>query len=217
VTDAGGTAHQAPGTPGPFESAHASLLKSSDIQFTFHAVVQPPTPAWLKAFAHWLGQTLQWMSPAFKYIFWGGVVIGGLAIAYFLVWELLAMRLGWRKPARVRAVELQSDWKPTAAKARTLLEDADRLAAEGRFEEAVHLILFRSIEDIDARWPNTVRPALTSRDIADHPRLSDAARNTFIGIAQVVEHSFFGGADLGASDFKACREAYADFALAGGA
>ena len=212
-----GVQAKAPASAGAFERAHAALLKQADIQFGFHKVVQPPPPAWLKAFLHWLSGLVQWAAPAFKFIFWGGVAVGAGLILYFLVWELAAMRLGWRKPRRVRAVELQSDWKPTAARARTLLEDADRLAAEGRFEEAVHLILFRSIEDIDARWPNTVRPALTSRDIADHPRLSDRARQTFMGIAHVVERSFFGGADVGAGDFKVCREAYADFALAGAA
>jgi len=209
------TAHAS--TPGAFERAHAALLKQTDLQFTFHKVIPPNPPPWLKAFLKWLDSLFTVAGPAFKYIFWGGLIIGGLAILYFLVWELIALRLGWRKPRKVQPLQLQPEWKPATAKARTLLEDADRLAAEGRFGEAVHLLLFRSIEDMDQRWPNTVRPALTSRDLAGHPRLSDNARQTFTGIAQVVERSFFGGAEVGAADFKACRDAYAAFALQGGA
>jgi len=198
---------------GAFERAHAALLKQSDLQFSFHPVVVPQPPEWLQALARWLGRMVLAIAPAFKFIFWGGLAIGAGLILYFLVWDLLALRLGWRRSAKARPVELQSEWKPTAAKARTLLEDADRLAAEGRYDEAVHILLFRSIDDIDQRWPNTVRPALTSRDIAAHDHLSETARRTFMGIAEVVERSFFGGAQVGAVDFKACREAYAAFAL----
>jgi len=212
---AGGAPGAAPA--GAFETAHAALLKQTDLQFAFHPVVIPPTPEWLKAFARWLAHIAVAFAPVFKIVFWGGLAIGVGLILYFLVWDLIALRLGWRRAPKAKPVELQSEWAPTAAKAQTLLEDADRLAAAGRYDEAVHILLFRSIDDIDRRWPNTVRPALTSRDIADHAHLSEAARRTFTGIAEVVERSFFGGAEVGAGDFKACREAYAAFALPGAA
>jgi hypothetical protein len=215
-TNGQGTA-QAAGAhpPDALARAHAALLKQTDLQFGFRQVVPPKPPAWLEALLRWLGHVFHFIAPATKYLFWGGVIIGVGAILYFLFWEVAALRLGWRKPAKVRAVALQQEWTPAKARAHTLLEDADRLAAQGRFAEAVHLLLFRSIEDIDARWPNTVRPALTSRDIASHPRLSDAGRGAFSGIAQVVERSFFGGADVGSGDFQTCRDAYAAFALPG--
>ena len=202
---------------GGVERAHAALMGQSDIQFTFKRIVVPEPPAWLKAFLEALGPALKAIAPAFKYIFWGGVIIGGLIILYFLVWDLAAIRFGWRKRGKVKPVQLQQAWAPTAAKARTLIEDADRLAAEGRYDAAVHLLLFRSIEDIDQRWPGSVRPALTSRDIAAHPRLSDGARRIFADLARVVERSFFGGAPVGEADFRACRQAYAAFALPAGA
>ena len=202
-----------PQTSGAVERAHAALLKQTDIQFSFKRVVTPQPPAWLKAFLDWLGHGLIAIAPAFKYIFWGGVIIGALVIAYFLFWELAAVRFGWRRRKPVRALQLQQAWTPSAAKARTLIEDADRLAREGRYDSAIRLILFRSIEDIDQRWPGSIRPALTSRDIADHPRLTDSARNLFAGIARVVERNVFGGAPVGEADFKTCREAYSNFAL----
>jgi hypothetical protein len=206
-----------PQTSGLVERAHAALLKQTDIQFTFRRLVPPQTPAWLKPFLHWLGHVLLAIAPAFKYIFWGGIIIGAVVIAYFLFWELAAIRFGWRRRKPVRPLALDEAWTPTAAKARTLIEDADRLAREGRYDAAIRLILFRSIEDIDQRWPGSIRPAQTSRDIAGHPRLTDGARNLFAGIARVVERNVFGGAPVGETDFKACREAYANFALPAGA
>src|SRR5690606_26136672 len=96
-----------------------------------------------------------------------------------------------------------------------LLSDADALAAQGRFAEAVHLLLLRSINDIDGRLPNAVRPALTARDIAGLDRLPTAARPTFRQIARVVEASLFGGGAVDQGAYGECRDAYEAFALAG--
>ena len=57
-------------------------------------------------------------------------------------------------------------FRPTEAKAKALLEEADRLAAQGRFDEAAHTLLYRSIEDIEDRLPRSIRKAQTSREIA---------------------------------------------------
>ena len=212
--DVGTTAQRAsePG-PGALERAHAELLKQSDLQFTFHPIVEPTPPAWLKTVLEWIGHLLIAMAPAFKFIFWGGLIGGALVILYFIFGELLAQRFGWRRRRPIAPVQLEENWKPTVERARGLLDEADRLAAQGRYDEAVHLLLFRSIDDIDERWPNTVRPALTSRDISSHPRLSDVSRHIFLGLVEIVERSFFGGGAVSPADFKACRDAYADFAL----
>ena len=196
---------------GAFANAHAALLRQGDLQFDLTPVPPPqPPPEWLQE----LGRLLDSAAPIFPYIFYGGLALGAAAILFFVLREFLGLRL----PSfnrRARAAGLESDWRPTEARARTLLEDADRLAAQGRYGEAAHLILFRSIEDIDGRWPNLVRPALTSRDIADHQGLPDLARRTFGDIARVVERSFFGGIALAADDFAFCRRAYERFALPG--
>ncbi|MEO8113408.1 MAG: DUF4129 domain-containing protein, partial [Phenylobacterium sp.] len=100
--------------------------------------------------------------------------------------------------------------------ARSLLEEADRLAAEGAFDAAAHTLLFRSLEDIAGRRPGLLRPALTSRDIAQIDAMPPSARQAFAAIAQAVEHSFFGGRTLAAGDFARCRAAYESFAFAEG-
>ena len=68
--------------------------------------------------------------------------------------------------------------------ARALLDEADKLAAEGRYAEAVRLILHRSIEEIEGRRPRLVRPAFTAREIGRLPDIPDNARATFVGIAE---------------------------------
>lgn len=208
---AGGLTQGAGLSAGDLARAHDALMRQGDLQFDLTAVQPPPPPPdWLKPLFDFLAS----LAPIFPYIFWGGLIIGGLAILFFILRELVGLRLP-RFKRKPRAGPPEAEWRPTEARARTLLEEADRLAAQGRYDEATHLILFRSIEDIDGRWPNLVRPALTSRDIAAHRGLPDLARETFGEIARVVERSFFGGAKLGPDDFAFCRGAYEAFALPG--
>jgi hypothetical protein len=192
--------------------AHAALLRDSDLQFSLPAFQEPKVPDWSQA----LAQAIRAIAPIFHYIFYAGLFAGVVAILFFIIRELI----GWRFPGfrrRKPAVLTEPEWRPAPERARVLLEDADGLAAEGRYGEAAHLLLFRSIEDIDGRWPNLVRPALTSRDIAAHRGLPERARQTFGDIARVVERAVFGGRALSAEDFALCRRAYETLALPGGA
>ena len=192
-----------------FARAHAALLRDKSLQF--EPTVQPPphVPAWVRAF----GKLLDSVAPYLTYVFWGFLILGAAVILYFLARELIVTRWPSMRPGKGPVLGDEA-WRPSVAKARTLLEDADRLAAAGRFAEAVHLILFRSIEDIEGKRPDLIRPALTSRDIAELDGVPQTVRATFSQIARVVEHSFFGGRAVGADEFAACRAAYEGFAFA---
>jgi hypothetical protein len=138
------------------------------------------------------------------------------AAALFLAWAIVRRlqdgKWSWRRrPALEAPAEA---WRPDEAPARALLREADALAAEGRYGEAAHLLLFRSIEDIDRRRPRLVRPALTSRDIAGAPALPPGPKRSFGDIVMMVERSLFGGRTLEQQDWQACRSAYEDFAFA---
>jgi hypothetical protein len=196
----------------PTAVAHARMLRDHALQFDFRGLPpprQPPpthAPEWLKA----IGRLFDAMAPAFGYIFYVGAGLVLAVIVFFIVRELI--RLRW-PPKKAKRVKPTPDWRPTAAQALALLEDADKLAAEGRFAEAVHLILFRSIEEIQGRRPHLVKPALTSRDIAGLEGLPAQARAAFAGIAAMVERSFFGGRAVDAAGFRECRDAYEAFAF----
>ena len=151
----------------------------------------------------------------------GGVVLNEkvsrtafvLYILYALYLRFSGSEWPWqRKPAEAP----DESWRPEEAPARQLLSEADALAARGLFSEAAHLLLFRSIEDIDQRRPELVRPALTSRDIAALPAIPDRPRGAFARIAAMVERSLFARRPLGADDWHDCRAAYEDFAFAEG-
>ena len=122
------------------------------------------------------------------------------------------MRAGFRTDGRGYP-EAEPEWAPDRAEAIALLEDADRLAAAGRFGEAVHLLLKRSVRHIADARPDWLMPASTAREIAMMPALPEAARQAFGTIAARVERSLFALRDLDSGDWQAAREAYAKFAL----
>lgn len=196
-----------------FAAAHRKLLATRGLQFDFTAVPQPPPPpTWLVKLLEAIGHGFMAIAPALKYVFWGGLVLGAVLIAWFIVRDLTRVGRGDRAaPAHLRQAD--AAWRPTVEKAKALLSDADRLAAEGRYAEAAHLILNRSIDDFAGRRPGAVKPALTSRNLARAEAMPAEARATFAIIAEVVERSLFGGRPVDAQRFAACRQAYEDFAL----
>jgi hypothetical protein len=198
-------------------AAHDQLSHDATLQFTFNKLAKPPVthlPHWLEAVLKAIGQVLVFIAPFLGWIFIGGLVLALLIVLFFLGREFVMTR--WpemfkRKAALAKAEE----WRPAPAVARALLDEADRLAAAGRYAEAVRLILHRSIEDIEGRRPRLVKPAFTAREIGGLADIPDAARGTFGAIAGLVEHSFFAGRSLDAEGFAACRRAYEAFAFPG--
>lgn len=113
-------------------------------------------------------------------------------------------------------LKAEAPWRPTRAAVTALLGDIDALAAQGLYDEAVHLLLVRSVADINAFRPDLVRPHYSARDILIHPLLPEAARPAFRAIVGWVETSYFAGIAVGKAGFDACRQAYVDFVAAEG-
>ena len=189
-------------------AAHQALLHTRGLQLDFKAAPRPPpAPAWLESLFRFLAD----LAPVLKFLFWGGLALAVALILWFVAREILATR--FRKTA---AAAQPADWRPEPEQARALLEEADLLAAAGRFGEAIHLLLFRSIDDLAGRRPGLVRPALTSRDIARLEQMPVPARSAFARIAERVERSFFGGRPVGSEDFAEARGDYEVFAFSEG-
>ncbi|MEQ1640101.1 MAG: hypothetical protein ABL881_04770 [Novosphingobium sp.] len=188
------------------------------IQFIPTNVKIPPqeTPGWMKAIGEVLkfifepiGKALGLSWPVLQWVLIGLVV---LIVLYALVRFLEPALQGRLRRSKVAAVA-DPGWVPDQTEALALLEDADRLAGEGKFDEATHLLLQRSVQHIAAARPAWVQKASTAREIAALDGLSEGARCTFGLIATRVERSLFALRALGAKDWQAAREAYARFAL----
>lgn len=179
---------------------------------------EPETPEWLERFLDWLGDVFSPVGEALA------TAMGAIGLSWpVLQWVLLALAvlgLGvlvfrFVQPYRHRAPEPtpQPEWAPDRHAALDLIAEADRLAAEGRFDAATHLLLQRSVGQIAELRPDLLRPSSTAREIAALPMLSDAAREAFAAIATRVERSLFALRRLDQADWQAARAAYSRFAL----
>lgn len=182
-----------------------AVRADGSIQYAPVSIPEKPVnepPEWLEPLGRALGMNwhvLQW-------------ILLGIAVlaVIWLVWRMVEPLLGRVRPP---AADAEPDWTPEREAALALLDDADALAAAGRFDEAAHLLLRRSVQHIAAARPDWVHPASTARELAALPALPDRARSAFALITARVERSRYALRALDAADWHAAREAYVAFAL----
>lgn len=192
------------------------MREAGDIQFAPVKPKPPPeTPEWLERFNEWLRDLLEPLGRALG-MSWPTIqnvlIVLGVLLALVAAWYLLAPLVERLRLLQKAAPE--EEWVPDRDTATALLADADRLAREGRYEEAVHLLLKRSVADIAAAKPDWLLPASTAREIAMFPKLPERARSAFGVIAERVERSLFALRSLDEADWSEARSAYTRFALA---
>lgn len=212
-----------------FTHAWQSLRADSSVQFNLAPpAAVPRPPAWLQAFLNFVGKILEpighflaWLlsflpdAAYARFLLWTVILLGAAALLWALYNRLRhgAWRLRRSRPAVPIDLNEEEEWRPEEAGARSWLEEADALARENRFAEAIHHLLFRSVDDIASRRAGVVRPALTSRELAASPLIPTRARELFGSITRLVERSLFGGRAVDKEDWLSARDAYSNFAL----
>jgi hypothetical protein len=89
-----------------------------------------------------------------------------------------------------------------------VLGAADDLAAEGRYVEAMHVLLLQSLADIRQGLDEQFADSLTSREILRSTRLSEAGRAPLRDIINRVEWTYFGEHPAALADYEACRTSF---------
>lgn len=194
------------------------MRANDDIQFEVIEIppLPPREPGWFERLLNALGELFSPLGSVFgsawPVVKWVLIALAVAAVA-LLIWRMIGPLIGLQTSASGPDEE-DIEWQPDREQSLALLEDADRLAAEGRYDEAVRLLLQRSVGQIAKARPDWVVPSSTARELAVLPMLSDAARGAFRTIAETVERSLFALRSLNGDDWEAARKAYADFALA---
>lgn len=167
---------------------------------------EPEAPPQIKPFSipPWLAKTL----------FWAVIVIVVALVLFFLASLALDLlrNLSAFKRNRDRPAEgaLRIETPPVEPRAvdRRSLAEADRLAAEGRFSEAIHLLLLVALERLHRELGPRVAPAMTGRELLHLPALPDGTVEPLTRMVQISEINHFGGRHAADPDYRRCR---ADF------
>lgn len=133
-----------------------------------------------------------------KVIFIVLFVVVGLLIAGWILREVVDRR---RRSAEAPRPEGDAA-AASAPRLNLSFDDASRLAAEGRYAEAVHALLLAAIRHFAERSRTAIQPSRTSRELVRTLPLGPEAREAFAELVRTVELSLFGGAAVGAEDYE---------------
>lgn len=152
------------------------------------------------------------LSTIVQWLVWGGLAIAAALLIAYLVRELARGRRA-RRPDAARPGAVEEAVAPEAALERPL-DDADRLAGEGRFAEAIHVLLLRTFEELARAASVRIAPAWTSREVLGRIGLPPAAREALVELVRVVELTWFGDDVPAEADWRRCRDAFDVFVAA---
>jgi hypothetical protein len=157
----------------------------------------------------WVAKLAAFFNPLMNILVW--VLLTAIVLGLLYYAATMSGGLGWKKK-EVAAQE--EDRQPVAFDGRTVkdwLREAEAMAEQGRYADAVHFLLFSSFDDIRKRLNTALRPAWTSREILRDVPLRSNAQTALSMLVETVESSEFAGRDIGPSDFYRCRDTYALF------
>jgi hypothetical protein len=135
-----------------------------------------------------------------RLLLWIAVACGAAALAWYLADILprgLARHARWGEDPDAE----QAAPDPGAA----AQADADDLARQGRFAEAMHVLLLQSLAEMRGRLDERFADSLTSREILRRAPVSAPARSALGDIVASVERAWFGDHPAGAADYASCR------------
>lgn len=98
----------------------------------------------------------------------------------------------------------------TARPGENRLAQADELAGQGRFVEAMHVLLLHCLAEIRRRLVVEFPDSLTSREILRSARLPERGRHALDRIVARVEWTYFGEHPAGRADYDSCRASAAE-------
>jgi len=148
---------------------------------------------------------LPWMAAEPLILLVRFLLVAGLVVLAALAAVWLARRLA--PGARQGAVPDGAAASGPALEVRTA--DADALAGQGHYGEAIHLLLLETLAALSRAA--RLSPALTSREVLARAALPPPAREALSGLVEAVELSRFGGAVPGAREFEDCQARYRAF------
>jgi hypothetical protein len=130
----------------------------------------------------------------------------GLALLLYMLRDMLpALGFAWHGDL---TAEEEGSGGTVARPLEQVLAAADDLAREGRFVDAMHVLLLQGLADIRRHLGEQFADSLTSREILRSTKLSEAGRGPLRDIITRVEWTYFGKHPAEREDYLACRASF---------
>jgi hypothetical protein len=136
------------------------------------------------------------------------IVLAVAVVVLILAWVIQAIVQRMAKGRQSAEVEAEVSGEEAGPERELDVGDATRLAAEGRYGEAIHALLLAAIHHFAARAHMQVQPSRTSRELARLLPLTGESRPKFNELVMAVERTLFGGEPAGAEDFQLSLERF---------
>ena len=140
---------------------------------------------------------------------WIAVIGGAIVLAIFLK-DILPSG-GLARHAKWDADDPENGGSGSARDIQRAQSTADELAQQGRYMEAMHVLLLQGLSEMRKRLDQTFADSLTSREIMRRANVPNQARLALQHIIGAVERAYFGEYPVGQRDYVTCRAAFVDF------
>lgn len=155
-----------------------------------------------------------WLVEALLWLFGALVVAAILYLLFNLLLEALGGRSAFRRNRNQLAAAEGVVETPVTLDQETrdrTLAQADALAAEGRFTEAIHLLLLVAMDRLRRELGPKVAPALTSREVLHSAPIPETVVPPLTRMVALSEIKHFGGRVAAAPDYQSCRQDFLHF------
>jgi hypothetical protein len=154
---------------------------------------------WFDLLGRFLAVDLTPLAPVLRVLAYGGALLAVLLLGLWLARRLAEGEADALDAERTAVVD---DLGPRP------LQDAALAASEGRFGEAIHLLLLRTFEELLARAGARLWPGLTSRELVHLAPCPEGARPALAELVGAVEACSFAGRPASEADYLRCADRF---------
>jgi hypothetical protein len=190
--------------PDPVKTAMEKAYARADLQKAYPAALDTKSLESAEAAVDPLVALLRWLGlggVAAQLVRLVGVGVAVLVVLLSMAW--LARRLSERGDSGSTSEEVSG---PTLDAGPLL--DAEALAAQGRYGEAIHLLLLRTFEVLARRMGSRLAPGMTAREAVARLTLPGPARPALADLVEAAETTTFAGRSASESDYQRCTERF---------
>ena len=154
---------------------------------------------WFDLLGRFLEVDLTPLAPVLRVLAYGGALLSVFLLALWLARRMAEGEADSLDAARTGVVD-ELGPRP--------LQDAALAAAEGRYGEAIHLLLLRTFEELLTRSGARLWPGLTSRELVHLAPCPEGARPALAELVGAVEASTFAGMPASEADYLRCADRF---------